>query len=101
MKNYLQRAWSDAVDNIKIDEVKEAILETQTMDDEHGAFWVGVFDEEETVLETHKDMKLIAVFNGNDEGAITRQANNWNEVLFFYELLLRGDFDQLSTKMKQ
>ena len=51
MENYLQCAWSDATDNIGIDEVKNAITELQEIDDEHGAFWVYILQEEETLLE--------------------------------------------------
>jgi hypothetical protein len=32
------------------------------MDDEHGAFWVGIIEEEETMPETHKDLTVISIF---------------------------------------
>lgn len=39
IENYLQRAWSDGVNNINIEDVKIAIEELKEMDDEHGAIW--------------------------------------------------------------
>ncbi|WP_413669306.1 hypothetical protein ACEN9X_04670 [Mucilaginibacter sp. Mucisp86] len=41
MTKYLQRSWSDHEDDIDMENVRKAIAETQAMDDEHGAFWVG------------------------------------------------------------
>jgi hypothetical protein len=32
------------------------------MDDEHGVFWVGIGNNEECVLETHKDLIVIGFF---------------------------------------
>ncbi|WP_316812867.1 hypothetical protein [Pedobacter heparinus] len=101
MENYLQCAWGDAMDNIGIDEVKNAITELQEMDDEHGAFWVSVFEEEETILEIDKNMKMVAIFNGDVENPVVKQLKTWAEVLFFYELLLNNDFESLRTRMEQ
>ena len=42
---------------MSISDIKKAILELPKMDDEHGAFWVGIFEPEvdEVILEVHKD----------------------------------------------
>ncbi len=47
--SYLQRAWSDNIENISLEDVKTAIQEIIHMDDEHSAFWVGIGDNEEYV----------------------------------------------------
>lgn len=101
MENYLQRAWSDSIDNIGIDEVKNTISELQEMDDEHGAFWVSVFEENETILEVYKNMKVVFIFNGGVENSVVTQLKNWEEVLSLYELLLKEDFESLLTRMQQ
>jgi hypothetical protein len=62
METYLQTAWGDQWDNVNMNILKEAIEGIKNMDDEHGAFWVGVIKEEESVLEVHKDLELFAVF---------------------------------------
>jgi hypothetical protein len=101
MENYLQRAWSDALDNVGIDEIKEAIAELQDIDDEHGAFWVSVVEEEETILEVDKNMKMVAIFSGDVENPVIKKVNTWDEVLSLYKLLLEEDFENLRTKMKR
>ncbi|MFS2186469.1 hypothetical protein ACCC92_07315 [Mucilaginibacter sp. Mucisp84] len=84
----MQRAWSDYEDDIDIENVQKAIVETQAMDDEHGAFWVGT-EEEEYILETDKSLKMICIVNNQE---IKYQAKSWNEVEAIYELLLKEDF---------
>jgi hypothetical protein len=101
MENYLQPAWSDALENVGIDEIKEAIAELQDMDDEHGAIWVSVIEEEETILEVDKNMKMVAIFSGDVENPVIKKVNTWDEVLSLYELLLAEDFNSLLMKMKQ
>ena len=71
------------------------------MDDEHGAFWVSVFEENETILEVDKNMKVVFIFNGNVENSVVTQLKNWEEVLSLYELLLKEDFESLLTRMQQ
>jgi len=91
MTKYLQRAWSDHEDDIDMENVRKAIAETQAMDDEHGAFWVGT-EEEEYILETDKSLNMICVADNQE---IRYQAKSWNEVEAIYELLLIEDFDGL------
>jgi hypothetical protein len=99
MYNYLQRAWSDSTHNVTLKDIKKVIEEVKHMDDEHGAFWVGVVDDEETVLETDKSLQVTAIFNGDDQNAIIKHASNWQQVELLYDLLLNGDFDKLRTEM--
>jgi hypothetical protein len=96
---YLGTAWGDSVDNPTIQDVRNAILETIKMDDEHGAFWVSNGDEEETVLETHKDLSVIGIFPGPSEQQIKSKVNNWNEVEELYEVFLSEDFDQVKASL--
>lgn len=88
MTKYLQRAWSDYEDDINIENVRAAIVETQAMDDEHGAFWVGT-EEEDYVLEVDKSLSMVCVVHDQE---IKYQAKSWKEVEAIYELLLKEDF---------
>ena len=101
MENYLQRAWSDAIDNIGIDEVKMQLLNYKKWMMSMGAFWVSAFEENETVLKVDKNMKVVAIFNSDVENPVVKKLKTWEEVLSFYELLLNEDFESLITKMKQ
>ena len=98
--SYLQKAWGEAIDNISLDDVKIAIQETIVMDDEHGAFWVSIGDDETYILETHKDLLVIGIFNNGKE--IKKQFKDWTEIESLYTLLLDGAFNEvelvLSTK---
>ncbi|WP_114936561.1 hypothetical protein [Mucilaginibacter endophyticus] len=91
MTKYLQRAWSDYEDDIDMEDVRKAIAQIQSMDGEHGAFWVGT-EEEDYVLEIDKSLKMICIVN--DQG-IKYQAKSWKEVEDIYELLLKEDFSNL------
>ena len=73
MENYLQRAWSDVQENVAIDDIKDAIVEIQEMDDEHGVFWVSIGDEEEAILEVDKDINMIATINDGTENPISKK----------------------------
>ena len=101
MENYLQRAWSDATDNVGILEVQEAIAELKEMDDEHDAFWVADVADDETILEVDKHMNIILVSSSRPENALKRQLKTWEEVLTFYELLLNQEFELLQLKMQK
>jgi hypothetical protein len=98
-ETYLQRAWSDYINNVTMNDVREVIEETKLMDDEHGAFWVGLFINGETILEAHKDMSLIAVFEDAPESEIKRQCNSWAEIERFYSILLTGNLDELKVAL--
>ena len=97
MPTYLQKAWTDSIDDVSINDVRIAIAETQQMDEEHGAFWVGT-DEEEYILETDKNLDMIAVANGE---ATKYRAADWKEVEYLYQLLLNEDYTILINHVKK
>ena len=99
LSSYLQRAWGDYIDNISIGDVKGVIQEIIHVDDEHGAFWVGIGDNEEYVLATHKDLVVIGVFE--DSLQIKKQFNNWSEIESLYKIFLDGDIDDVKAILQQ
>ncbi|WP_295674452.1 hypothetical protein [uncultured Mucilaginibacter sp.] len=94
-ETYLQTAWGGSWENITIEDVNNAIDEMMKMDDEHGAFWVGLFKTGENVLEMSKDLTLIGVFEDDSESQIIRKGKNRDEAVDLYQLLLSGDIDAL------
>ncbi|QNK78341.1 hypothetical protein H7F37_04440 [Winogradskyella sp. PAMC22761] len=102
-ENYIQKAGGDSADNVNLSDIRKAILELSKMDDEHGAFWVGIFGPEidEVVLEVHKDLTLIGNFDGTAENEIKKVAKNWNEVESNFELLLNGNLTELKKRLKK
>lgn len=93
IENYLQRAWSDGVNNINIEDVKIAIEELKEMDDEHGAIWVSVIKNDENVIEVNKDLTITIIFE--EQEPINAKLNSWQEVIDLYQLLLNQKFDDI------
>ena len=90
--SYLQTAWGDSIDDdVSIDDIVTAINQIQEMDEEHGAFWVGIGEEENT-LEVSKDLSIFAVF-AEDGSQIKAQFNSWEEVKALYESFLEERYD--------
>lgn len=102
-ENYIQKAGGDSAENVNIYDIRKAILELPKMDDEHGAFWVGIFGPEidEVILEVHKDLTMIGNFDGTAENELKIVAESWNEVESNYELLLNGNLTELKKRLKK
>ncbi len=100
-ENYLQKVWGDNLDNVNINDIKEAIKETLKMGDEHGAFWVSIMIEGENVLEMHKNFDVIGVFEDNENLQYKRNFKNINEIISLYEIFLTEDFTHVKTILKK
>ena len=97
MESYLQLAAGDSVDAVSLKDVQNAIAAIREMDDEHGAFWVGIIEEDETVLETHKDLTVIGIFPQIGGQEIRAQMPNWTEVELLYTLFLDCNFEAVKS----
>lgn len=100
MEIYLQTAWGDQWDNVTIDTVKIAIAKLKTMDNEHGAFWVGLVKEDEDVLEVNKDLGLIGVFQDNPGVEFKGQGRDWDDIMKLYQTFLDGKTDIIKARLK-
>ena len=96
-KFWIEKGWGDSSDNVNYNHVEEAILQISEIDDEHGAFWIGNY-ENENILEVHKDLKVFYVCEENQNQQKVLQLFNWNEVKNFFSLFLNEDYKQLSDK---
>lgn len=96
-ETYLQKAWGDNLENVTIEDVQKAIAETKKMDDAHGAFWVGIVEETEVVLETHKDLTVIGSFVDDPDMGIRARFETWKEIEELYKIFLAEDFDGVKT----
>jgi hypothetical protein len=99
METYLQTAWGDQWDNVDMDIVRTAIKGTKEMDDEHGAFWVGLVKNEENVLEVHKDLTLFGVFEDEPGVQYKGRAKDWNEVEALFQALLSEKIMILKSRL--
>ena len=94
---YLQKAWGDSVDNVTIEDVKVAIAEMQNMNEEHGAFWVGICNDEESILETNKDLSVVGNFADEPDKEIKAIFKTWTDIENAYRYFLSGDFDKVKA----
>jgi hypothetical protein len=99
METYLQKAWGDSLDNVTTKDIKTAIYEIQKMDDEHGAFWVGLVKTDENVLEVSKDLGVIAKFEDEDK-EYKGQGKNWEEIESLFENFLLDRMDLIKSRLK-
>lgn len=97
IKNYIQYAGGYQKDDINETDIEKAITDIQSMDDEHGAFWVSAITDDENVIEVDKDLSLSVIFEGHET---IYQAANWKEVQEIYNLLLLGKFDEIRNNLK-
>jgi hypothetical protein len=99
METYLQTAWGDQWDKVDMEIVRTAIKGTKEMDDEHGAFWVGLVKDEENVLEVHKDLELIGVFEDEPGVQYKGLAKDWDEVESLFQTLLSDKIEMLKLRL--
>jgi hypothetical protein len=97
MPTYLQKAWTDSIDDVNIDDIRTAIAETREMDADHATFWVGT-QEEEYILETEQNLDMVAVINGE---AAKYRATDWEEVEYLYKLMLNEEYHLLIDYIKR
>jgi hypothetical protein len=89
---WIEKAWRDSVDSATVDDIKVAIQETLSMDDEHGAFWVGHM-ESENVLEVHKDLEVLYSYNDQPEDQLKTKLISWGEIENLYKLFFDSNFE--------
>ena len=61
-ESYIQYLAGYSKDAANMQDVKTALADLQSMDNEHGAFWVSVIKNEENVLEANKDLSVLVIF---------------------------------------
>lgn len=98
--SYIQYATGYDKDNVIESDLLKAMIDLKQMDDEHGAFWIGIYgtDGNEFVLELHKNLTLFGVFGENESFKI--EIKNVESSKEYFDLLLEGMVDNLKQKFK-
>lgn len=98
--SYIQYAAGYNKDDITDADINKALSDLVNMDDEHGGFWVSVYeaDTDEFVVELHKSLTLFGNF-GEGENYKTTLSNIESSKEYF-NLLLLGRIDELKGKFK-
>jgi len=104
MKNithtYLQKSWDDSVDDVNEEDIREAVMEIQYVTEGDAAFWVGVIYDDESILEVHKNLEMVATFEDEPENELKRQCKDWPEAEKLFNLFLQGKFDAVKREFK-
>lgn len=97
IESFLEKAWGDSIDNPSLQDIKNTISETQEMDFEHGAFWVGIFGEngEEEVLEVDKNLEITLILVSNNPIELKKTADSWSSIERTYEKFLSGNTEAI------
>lgn len=95
----METAWGDQWDNVDMEIVRTAIKGIRGMDDEHGAFWVGIIKDQENVLEVHKDLTLLGIFEDAPGVQYKGQARDWDEVEVLFQTLLSNQLEVLKERL--
>ncbi len=93
--SYLQKAWTDSIENPTLTDIQTALSEVQRMDDEHGAFWVGT-DEDNIVLEVQKNRAMTLIICG--EICRESKCTSWNQAAELYQLLINGEYEKVKEQ---
>ncbi|WP_306644038.1 hypothetical protein [Sanyastnella coralliicola] len=107
-QSYLEKGWGDSIDEPSMEAIEVAIKETLNMDDEHCVFWVGVYDEDDkqVIFEVTKYLRQSLNLNPDimDPAMFNIKksiAQNWDEVIENFRLLLDGQIDKIEQRLNQ
>jgi hypothetical protein len=99
-ENYIQYLAGYSKEAISMQDVKVALTDLKTIDDEHGAFWISVIKNEENVLEVHKDLSVVGVFEDDANKQYLKQCVDLQEIEQLCSLLLGENFVELKKRLE-
>ncbi|MEP6929151.1 MAG: hypothetical protein ABI850_04030 [Flavobacterium sp.] len=95
---YLESANASSFENFTIENLDLAFEELKLSEEEHGAFWV--VDEDENVLEIHRDLKLFAIFIGNSEDQVIKELKNINQARILFIEFMNGNIERIKEQLE-
>jgi len=98
--SYIQYAAGYNKDVVTIEDIDKAIKDVQEMDDEHGAFWISVLEEndEEYIIEVSKELKISVIYG--EKIGIHYKSQNWDETRNILKLHIDRKFDDAILAVK-
>ncbi|NMH89874.1 hypothetical protein [Flavivirga algicola] len=97
--SYIQYAGGYNKEDVNSNDITKALEDIKKMDEEHGAFWISILNEEdeEMVVEVNKDLNLSLIF-GEEE--FQYQSKNFEETKSILELHINKEFDKIKSITK-
>lgn len=98
--SYIEYVAGYDKENITLSDLEKALTDLPQMDDEHGAFSIGVHgsNTDEFILELHKGLTLF--WNFGEEENYKIKLNNLDSAKIYFILLLEGRIDELKKELK-
>ncbi|MEH0153079.1 hypothetical protein V6R21_02975 [Limibacter armeniacum] len=100
--SYIEYANGFSKDVITMKDIQKAIIDIADMEENYGAFWVGVIVEgldNEITMEAHQDHMVIVQFAEGKANEFTKQLDSAQEVEQYFTLLMSGNIEELKEKM--
>ena len=99
--SYIQYAAGYNKENVTLKDIDLAIKDVQEMDEEHGAFWISMLEEndEEYVIEVNKGLKISVMFG--EKLDFQYNSRNWDEIKDILKLHIDRKFDDIILMMKK
>ncbi len=98
--SYIQYAGGYNKEDVNSNDIVKALEDIKKMDEEHGAFWISILNEEdeEMVIEVNKDLNLSLIF-GEEE--YQYQSQNFEEIKSILELHIDKEFEKIKSITKK
>lgn len=96
---WIEKAWSESVDDATIDDAKTTIDEIITKSGQHAIFWLG-HTEKEYVLEIRNNLDLLFIYGKNQDKKIKIELVTWDECLHFIKMYFNGEFTLIKEEIK-
>lgn len=97
--SYIQYAGGYNKEDVNSNDIAKALEDITKMDEEHGAFWISMLneEEEEMIIEINKDLNLSLIF-GEEE--FQYQSQNFEETESILKLHIDKEFEKIKSITK-
>lgn len=98
--SYIQYVGGYNKEDVNSYDIAKALEDIKKMDEEHGAFWISMLNEqdEEMIIEVNKDLNLSLIF-GEEE--FQYQSQNFEETKTILELHINKEFEKIKSRAKK
>ncbi|WCO03551.1 hypothetical protein [Psychroserpens ponticola] len=98
--SYIQYAGGYNKEDVNANDITKALEDIKKMDEEHGAFWISMLNENdlEMIIEVNKDLNLSLIF-GEEE--FRYQSQGFEETKSILELHINKEFDKIKSIIKK
>ncbi len=99
--SYIQYTAGYGKENVTIEDIDKAIKDIQVMDEEHGAFWISMLEEndEEYIIEVNKWLKVSVTYG--EKIKLHSNSQDWDEIRNILKMHINRKFDDVILAVKK